>query len=125
MMSRLDRFRRLIPTLFLLFAVGGALLMVTPRQAGADLNTFPATGQTTCWDSSGTMISCTGTGQDGDLQKGAALSYTDNADGTITDNNTGLVWEKLSGDGSVHNVGNTYTWDQAFSGHVAILNSGG
>src|SRR5439155_20775304 len=64
-----------------------------------------------------------GTGQDGDLQKGAPLSYTDNGDGTITDNNTGLVWEKLSMDGSVHSVRNTYTWDQAFSVHVATLNS--
>src|SRR5207247_60676 len=51
------------------------------------------------------------------------LSYTDNGDGTITDNNTGLVWEKLSADGSVHDMSNTYTWDQTFSGHVATLNS--
>src|SRR5207249_5145188 len=65
---------------------------------------FPATGQTTCWDSSGNVIPCAGTGQDGDLQKGAPLSYTDNGDGTITDNNTGLMWEKLSMDGSVHDV---------------------
>src|SRR5256712_5381503 len=57
---------------------------------------FPAPGQTTCWDSSGNVIPCAGTGQDGDLQKGAPLSYTDNGNGTITDNNTGLLWEKLS-----------------------------
>src|SRR5882724_10093101 len=42
---------------------------------------FPATGQTTCWDSSGTAISCAGTGQDGDFRKGAPLSYTDNGNG--------------------------------------------
>src|SRR5207247_8582198 len=71
---------------------------------------FPATGQTTCWDSSGNVIPCAGTGQDGDLQKGAPLSYTDNGDGTITDNNTGLMWEKLSMDGSVHDVSTTYPW---------------
>ncbi len=47
----------------------------------------------------------------------------DNGDGTITDVNTGLVWEKQSFDGSVHDVDNTYTWDQAFSGHVATLNA--
>src|SRR5207244_2351672 len=58
------------------------------------------------------------------LQKGAPLSYTDNGDGTITDNNTGLMWEKLSMDGSVHDVTNTYTWDNAFATHVATLNSG-
>src|SRR6266516_3750266 len=83
---------------------------------------FPATGQTTCWDSSGNVIPCAGTGQDGDLQKGAPLSYTDNGDGTITDNNTGLMWEKLSMDGSVHDVSNTYTWANAFAQHVATLN---
>src|SRR5438034_4557408 len=30
---------------------------------------FPATGQATCWDSSGNVIPCAGTGQDGDLQR--------------------------------------------------------
>ena len=63
---------------------------------------LPATGQTTCWDSNGNAISCAGTGQDGELRKGAALAYVDNGDGTVTDVNTGLVWEKLSHDGSVH-----------------------
>jgi hypothetical protein len=43
------------------------------------------------------------------------------ATGTITDSNTELVWEKLSDDGSVHDVSNHYTWDQAFA-HVAALN---
>jgi len=92
------------------------------RAVRGDSSCLPATGQTTCSDSSGTIIACTGTGQDGDLQKGAPLSYADNGDGTITDNNTGLVWEKLSTDGSVHDKNNTYTWSQAFSGHVATLN---
>jgi hypothetical protein len=77
-----------------------------------------------CWDSGGTLVACAGTGQDGDVRAGTPLSYTDNGDGTIIDNNTGLVWEKLSMDGTVHDVGNAYTWDQAFSGHVATLNSG-
>src|SRR4030095_1336400 len=63
---------------------------------------FPATGQTTCWDSSGVVIPCAGTGHDGDIQAGATLAYTDNGDGTITDNNTGVMWEKLSDDGSIH-----------------------
>jgi hypothetical protein len=84
---------------------------------------LPATGQTTCWNSSGTVITCTGTGHDGDLRKGAALAYMDNGDGTITDVNTGLQWEKQSSDGSVHDMLNIYTWDQAFSGHVATLNT--
>jgi hypothetical protein len=84
---------------------------------------FPATGQTTCWNSSGTIIACAGTGHDGDVQAGATLSYTDNGDGTITDNNTGLVWEKKSDDGSIHDKDTTYTWDNAFAVHVAGLNT--
>jgi len=84
---------------------------------------LPATGQTTCWNSSGTVIPCAGTGHDGDTLKGAPLAYVDNGDGTITDVNTGLQWEKQSSDGSVHDMSNTYTWDQAFSGHVATLNT--
>jgi uncharacterized protein DUF1566 len=42
---------------------------------------------------------------------GPALSYTNNGDGTFTDNNTKFMWEiKTNVTGSVHNVGNTYTW---------------
>src|SRR5438034_4539784 len=99
----------------------GLVLLLGPRSGWCC--PLPATGQTTCWDSSGTVIPCTGTGQDGDLQKGAPLSYTDNGDGTLTDNNTGLVWEKQSSDGSIHDMGNAYTWDNAFAAHVATLNS--
>src|SRR5205809_555458 len=84
---------------------------------------LPSTGQTTCWNSSGSIISCAGTGQDGELRKGAALAYIDNGDGTIIDLNTGLMWEKLSSDRSVHDTNNIYTWDQAFSVHVATLNA--
>ncbi len=61
------------------------------------------TGQTTSY----------GAGSDGDLQKGAARSYTDNGDGTITDNVTGLMWEKKSDDGSIHDKDDTYTWGMA------------
>ena len=60
---------------------------------------------------------------DGGLQKGLSRSYTDNGDGTITDNRTGLTWEKLSDDGSIHDWDNTYSWATAFSGKVATLNS--
>jgi hypothetical protein len=36
----------------------------------------------------------------------------DNGDGTVTDNKTGLMWEKKSaaGTGDVHDAGNLYTW---------------
>jgi quinol monooxygenase YgiN len=55
------------------------------------------TGQKRCWDSSGTPTDCEDTGQDANFQAGAPLPYprfTDNGDGTVTDNLTGLVWLK-------------------------------
>jgi hypothetical protein len=57
----------------------------------------PETGQITCYDSDGNVIACSGTGQDGDLRKGMAWPdprFTDNDDGTVTDNLTGLIWLK-------------------------------
>jgi len=85
--------------------------------------TFSASGQTTCWNSSGVVIPCAGTGQDGDTQAGAPLSYTDNGDGTISDHNTKLVWEKKGSDGSIHDVNFVYTWANAFAVHIATLNA--
>ena len=81
---------------------------------------FPATGQTTSSPRPPYHA-----GDDGDIQAGATLSYTDNGDGTITDNNTCLMWEKKSGpaDPSIHNVMVRYTWDNAFDVHVATLNA--
>ena len=64
--------------------------------------TLPKTGQTTCYDAKGNPISCSGTGQDGELQTGAAWpsprfndnSLEDGAIQTVTDNLTGLAWAK-------------------------------
>jgi hypothetical protein len=77
---------------------------------------------------------------------GAPLSYTDNGDGTFTDDNTGLMWEKkLALDNPVcldeeqaqrdiHCVQNRYTWTAdgdpypptgtAFTEFLAALNTG-
>src|SRR5262249_16276739 len=63
---------------------------------------LPGTGQRSCWNNGGSIIPCAGTAQDGDTRAGADLAYIDNGDGTITDVNTKLVWEKLSSDGSIH-----------------------
>jgi hypothetical protein len=67
---------------------------ITGCTAAPPTSPLLATGQTTCWDSSGNVVACGGTGQDGEILAGAALSYTDNGDGTITDNNTALMWGK-------------------------------
>ena len=78
---------------------------------------IPRTGQTTCYNG-GTPVSCAGTGQDGEYQMGSttipALAptngltgaynlgwtgttrFTDNGDGTVTDDLTGLIWLKNS-----------------------------
>jgi hypothetical protein len=53
------------------------------------------TGQTQCWDAQGNSIVCSGTGQDGEYQKGVAgpsPRFSDNDDGTVTDNLTDLIW---------------------------------
>jgi len=65
-----------------------------------DASTLPRTGQTTCYDAAGTTITCTGTAQDGGILAGTAWPsprFTDNGNGTITDNLTGLVWLKDAG----------------------------
>jgi len=55
---------------------------------------LPATGQISCYDDGGNFLSCAGTGEDGDLQKGAARPsprYTDLGDGSVLDHLTGLM----------------------------------
>lgn len=41
---------------------------------------------------------------------GASCRYMDNGDGTVSDLNTGLVWEKKTDDASIHDKDNSYTW---------------
>jgi hypothetical protein len=58
-------------------------------------SSVPETGQTSCFDSSGVEVICSGTGQDGDLRKGVKWPtprFTNNGNGTVTDNLTDLVW---------------------------------
>jgi hypothetical protein len=101
-----------------LASCAGNLAICGAAQQGERLQTESAT----CYD--GTYeISCAGTGQDGDLQQGLARRYTDNGDGTITDNDTGLMWEKHSSDGSIHDFRNIYTWLNALNFYVPYLNS--
>ncbi len=68
------------------------------------------TGQGTCYNSNGDKIDCPAEGEafyGQDAQySGNEFSFTDNGDGTITDNNTGLIWQKTPDDG-------TFSWDEA------------
>ena len=80
-----------------------------------------ATGQTTCWLGGKILTNpapaaCAGTGQDGEYTAGAPLAYVDNGDGTITDSNSGLMWEKKSDDGSLHDKDTFYPWVSTCTG---------
>lgn len=86
--------------------------LLLPFPAAAATVQLPRTGQTACYDASGSVIACTGTGQDGDKLKGAAMPssrFTDNANGTVTDNLTGLVWLKNA------NCWGEITWQTALT----------
>ncbi|HZX48578.1 MAG TPA: DUF1566 domain-containing protein [Nitrospirota bacterium] len=77
---------------------------------GPSVIQLPKTGQTTCYNSSGTVITCTGTGQDGEIQAGAAWPsprYTVSGD-CVTDNLTGLMWTK-----NANLPGSYRTWQEA------------
>ncbi len=100
------------------FAAGGTLGCAAGCGFDTGLCTsqaFPATGGTAC-SVAGSVVPCAGTGQDGDARAGAPLAYRDNGDGTITDLNTQLTWEKKSNDGSLHDQDNCYPWVGTCSG---------
>ncbi len=107
-----------------IFGVTGSLA------PGAIAKRVAKTGQTQCWDNSGNVTACAGTGQDGEYQMGidpaiAPTNYsatgayntpawtgerfTDNGDGTVTDNLTTLVWLKNA------NCWGAQTWANALS----------
>ncbi len=81
------------------------------------------TGQTNCYDTSEGVITGPGSDHDGDVQKGVARSFMDKADGTVSDEVTGLMWEKQSDDGSIHDRDDTCAWNDAFASKIAALNS--
>lgn len=110
---------------------------VATALAGGELWTCPAdlatcesvpqaqplrTYATKCYSQYGVAVPCAGTGQDAELQKGLSRLYYDNADGTTIDARTGLTWEHLSKDGSIHDDGALYTWSQALA-KIATLNA--
>lgn len=79
-----------------------------------------ATGLTLCYDATGAQRSCVGTGEDGELQIGAAppaTRFTDRGDGTVLDSFTGLIWLK-----DADCPGAKKTWQEALD-WVASLNS--
>jgi hypothetical protein len=84
----------------------------------------PKTGQTDCYLSAAPWGTCNcgnkdcPIGQDGDLEQGVVWPeprFTDNDDGTVTDNLTGLIWLKNT------NCFGASTWKWAFN-HADTLN---
>ena len=89
---------------------------------GGQLNTLTIfkTGQTTCYDAVGATITCSGTGQDGELQAGVTWPTPrcgDNGDQTQTAKLTGLSWSKYA-----NPAGAEKTWQQALD-YIKTLNS--
>ncbi|MHB8811023.1 MAG: Lcl domain-containing protein [Desulfobulbaceae bacterium] len=87
------------------------------------------TGQTACYNSSGSLIDCTGTGQDADILAGTAWPvqrFTDNVDGTVTDNLSGLTWLQNANcaNGTMNWPPGTRDWPTALA-DVADLNATG
>jgi hypothetical protein len=81
---------------------------------------LPDSEQMLCYDYGGSVIACDTTGLTG--QDGAydinPMSYTDNSNGTVTDNNTGLMWQKCTvGQNATtcipYDTANHYNWYQA------------
>lgn len=76
---------------------------------------LPQTGQTKCYDTAGTEISCAGTGQDGEIRAGVAwpnprfTSGTGSESECMIDNLTGLMWPKNA------NLFEYRTWDWAIT----------
>jgi hypothetical protein len=96
-----------------------SLALSLPVMTFADTIQLPKTGQNQCYDSDGNSISCSGTGQDGDIQAGVAWPsprFTDNGDGTVTDNLTGLMWIK--------DETKTMSWQEALN-YAKTLSTGG
>ena len=90
-----------------------AVIFLSTSASIAHAFKLPDTGQTLCYDSSGNAISCAGTGQDGQYNINS-MSFTDNGNGTINDNNTGLMWQKCSvgqnNDSTCSGSAVTYNW---------------
>lgn len=77
---------------------------------------LPDSGQTKCYQTVTPYAetSCNGAGQDGSYSINP-LSYTDNGNGTVTDTNTGLMWQQEDNK-------TTYNWYQASGTYSVTYN---
>jgi hypothetical protein len=101
----------------------GALRLSVGQEVATGCGTLHrvlSTGQTQCSDDEGDLVACEGTGQDGELRKGAARAFVDNGDGTVTDRTTGLQWELFDDAGGLHDRENAVNWLGAFAKITAL-----
>ena len=100
---------------------------VNTSLAASSVILLPDTGQTKCYGavSPYAEIPCAGTGQDGAYITNP-MSFTDNGNGTITDNKTGLVWQKCTvgqnNDASCSGTATAHNWYQATGTYEAAYN---
>ena len=88
------------------------------------------TGQLGCYDNYGELVTCPSEGEpfygQDNQNNGNQPSYTDNGDGTVTDNVTGLMWQQspdTDGDGDI-DAEDKLTYDEAIA-RAEALNLGG
>ncbi len=87
-----------------------SLATVRAVRGGLSAPVLPATGQKVSYTANKNGVANAVVADDGSVQAGRAAHFADNGNGTITDLNTGLVWEKKSADGSLHDEAHRYPW---------------
>lgn len=104
-----------------------------PAQSSANDTTFPIidTNQSTCYQDTGSAVDCPAEdqpfyGQDAQYSVNPS-SYTQNGDGTVSDNVTGLMWQQSAdtdGSGEIdasdklsYEAANTYCENLSLAGH--------
>jgi len=122
---------------FLLVPVLAVAVDTTGPTSNSDFQMLPKTGQTTCYDAAGNVLSsCTSTGQDGEFQTGQAWPTPrfSNTDGTtpvsgsiVLDNLTGLEWTRDGGTPTFAGAtstcaGGVMSWQSALD-YVKCLNT--
>ncbi len=104
---------RAVETLPAQAPAGAVAATAVPVAAVAVTGSYPVvdTGQSACYNAAGTQTPCPAQGEADygqDAQyAGHVPSYTDNGDGTVTDNVTGLMWSKspdLNDDGTINSA---------------------
>ncbi len=102
--------RSLFPALFL-------VLVLSSSSFAATIMLAPTTGETACYDGSGNVIPCQSVSDPMQVvtYSGDPVPYKDNGNGTVTDNTTGLMWQKNENP-------SFYNWYQASGKYHATYN---